>query len=283
MTVAQFKQKLFTDYQRQVTNYFQGDNLKAMKFMSAVVYSVQKNPKLLTECDRDSLMTAFMACAEYELYPSNVSGEAYVIPYKGKAQFQLGYQGMITLLYRVGIESIQTNIVHKNDTFEYEEGLDPKLIHKPDVFGDRGEPIGVYAVAIVNGRKQIKVLGSKDILKFREFSQAKDSQYSPWNSKNDPELWMWRKTCIKQLAKVLPKTETIQKAIAADNEESTIAATKNLLNAEGPATLPAIHEPIKSLGPTGAIPSPTGSISEEPKPEEEQVEEEIINYDNEGK
>lgn len=246
-TLDQFKAQLVGDYQKQVTNYFHGKKDKAMKFMSAVVYSVQKTPGLL-ECERTTLMHAFMAAAEYELYPSNVSGEAYVIPYKGKAQFQLGYQGIITLLYRAGVEAVNSNIIHQKDHFEYEEGLDPKLVHKPDVFapGGRGDAIGVYAVAVVNGQKIFKVMSKDEVLKFREFSQSKASEYSPWNAKNDPELWMWRKTCIKQLAKSLPKNETIQKAIAEDNNESVIAAAQATLDAGGPAVGRALHEPSES-------------------------------------
>lgn len=244
MPIVQFKTQLAGDYQKTVSNYFEGDKEKSMKFMSAVVRSVQKVPKLL-DCDRESLMTSFMCAAEYRLYPSSVSGEAYVLPYKGKAQFQLGYQGIITLLYRAGVSSVRTSIVFQNDEFQYEEGLEPILIHKPAPFGTaKGEAIGCYGVAVVNGTQLYKVLSKDEILKFKEFSQAKGSEFSPWNSKNDPELHMWRKTVIKQLAKTLPKNDEIMSAIAKDNEESIIAARQNNLNASGVATGRALHAPV---------------------------------------
>lgn len=244
-TLDVFKLELQKGYDRQINNYFKGDKEKAMKFMSAVTHSVQKIPGLL-ECDRLSLMNSFMACAEYELYPSNVSGEAYVLPYKNKAQFQLGVQGIITLLYRAGVESIQANVVFKDDHFEYEEGLEPKLVHKPDVFktGGRGEAIGVYAIASVNGQKMFKVMSKDEIMKYKEFSQSKTSEYSPWNSNKDPQLFMWQKTCIKQLAKFLPKNDALQRAIAQDNEESTIP--KSSFDAGGPAVAKAFHQPEPS-------------------------------------
>lgn len=241
MAIDAFKAHLVTDYQKQVTNYFSGNKEKSMKFMSAVVHSVQKVPGLL-ECDRTSLMNAFMACAEYELYPSNVSGEAYVLPYKGKAQFQLGYQGIITLLYRAGIESIHTNLVFENDTFEYEEGLDSKLVHKPTIFGkSKGKVVGVYAIASVNGQKLFKVMSRDEVMKFREFSQSKSSEYSPWNEKNDPEGWMLRKTCIKQLAKILPKNDSLMRAVEKDNQDSVIAAQRGSMDAGGLAVGRALH------------------------------------------
>ena len=70
---------------------------------------------------------------------------------------------------------------------------------------------------------------SKDeILKYKEFSQSANAKEqwqrdsSPWNEKNDPELNMWKKTVLKQLAKILPKNEDIFKAIDQDNQESDI-------------------------------------------------------------
>lgn len=243
------------DYFKKVINYFGGDEDRAKKFMSAVVYSVQKNPKLL-DADRASLLNAAMACAEFELYPSNVAGEAFIIPYKGKAQFQLGYQGLITLFYRAGI-TIRSEIVRLNDPFTYAEGLNTELVHKPDPFKsaeERGKPIGAYAIAtLADGRTYHKVMNAIDILRFKEFSQAKDSEYSPWKSENDPELWMWKKTVIKQLAKTIPKTEKIQRAIEEDDEESTVALRKGALDAGGPAVPRANHAlpaaPAKEIPP----------------------------------
>jgi recombination protein RecT len=261
-----FRKELQTDYQKQVENFFQGDKTRALKFMSTVVYSVQKNPALL-QCEKSSLFTAFMSCAEYELYPSNVSGEAYVIPYKGKAQFQLGYKGIITLLYRAGIQSISTQIVRKNDTFDYEEGLEPRLVHRFGAFAteaERGEPVGVYAIAVVNGEKLFKVMSKEDVLKFKALSQAKNSEYSPWNSSSDPELHMWRKTCIKQLAKNLPMNDSARIAVAKDDEGDS-AIARPALDAAGPAVGRALHDP-----------------QPEKQPEAPHVEEEpVINLDDE--
>lgn len=228
-----FRVALSKEHEKAINNFFRGDRERVMKFMSSVVYSLKKTPKLM-ECDRGSLINAFMTCAEYELYPSNVSGEAYVLPYKKgeqgyEAQFQLGYQGVITLLYRAGMQSINADIVYENDEFDYQAGLTPTLIHRPNVFGERGKAIGVYAVATLSsGEKQFKVLGEKDVMKFKEFSKSKASEYSPWNPKNDPELSMWKKTAIKQLAKFLPKNSTIYEAFEKDNRDSRISDAAKL-------------------------------------------------------
>lgn len=230
--IDQFKISLQREHEKAITNFFRGDKDKVMKFMSSVVYSLKKTPKLI-ECDKASLFNSFMTCAEYELYPSNVSGEAYVLPYNNKtgmeAQFQLGYQGVITLLYRAGMKNVFSEVVYANDIFEYEAGLTPKLVHKPKVFGDKGEAIGVYAVGTLqSGEKQFKVLSKEDIMKFKEFSKSKGSKFSPWNPENDPELSMWKKTAIKQLSKFLPKNSTIFEAFEKDNRDSKINDAKLL-------------------------------------------------------
>jgi len=226
--IDQFRIALAREHEKSINNFFRGDKEKVMKFMTSVVYSMKTVPKLL-ECERGSVIGAFMTCAEYELYPSSVSGEAYVLPYAGKAQFRLGYQGVITLLYRAGMKNITADIVYKNDEFDYQSGLNPTLIHRPKIFEDRGEAIGVYAVATLpSGERAFKVLSKAGVMKFKEFSKSKASEYSPWSPKNDPELSMWRKTAIKQLAKFLPKNSTIYEAFEKDNTDSRISDAKVL-------------------------------------------------------
>ena len=216
---------LAKQYKQQVMNYFR-DEKQAMKFLSGVMGAVQRTPKLL-ECEAATLINAFMTMAQLELMPSGVSGEAYVIPYKNsgkmEAQFQLGYQGLITLFYRSGGARVRAEIVREHDTFSYENG---EIRHSVDIRKsreDRGEAIAAYAIATVNGQDIALAMNKNDIIGYGErFSKSFKSEYSPWNEKNDPELWMWKKTVLKQLGKLLPKNETVNRAIAEDNKESVM-------------------------------------------------------------
>ena len=220
------KKVLASQYQKQIENYF-GDKKKALKFLSSVVSSVQRVPQLL-ECEPTTLINSFIRMAELGLMPSDVSGEAYVLPYKNKkkgiteAQFQLGYQGLVTLFYRAGIKSIIAEIVYSKDKFSYKNG---KINHEPDVFAeDRGEPIGAYVIIETpQGGKISKVMNKKEILRIgQKFSKSFSSSFSPWNPKNDPELWMWKKTVLKQVAKLVPKSDVIFNALNEDNKDSII-------------------------------------------------------------
>ena len=247
-SVADLKVTLATHYQKQIQNYF-GDEKRALKFLSSVVSAVQRNPKLL-ECTQDSVINSFMTMAQLEFMPSDVSGEAYVIPYKDSkrgmiAQFQLGYQGLVTLFYRSGCRSIVAEIVSKNDKFDFTNGV---VTHSPDVFSDnRGDAIGAYVIVeLQSGGKIVKVMSRKQILDIGQtFSKSyygfdyktkkKTSgvgEYTPWNEKNDPDLWMWKKTVLKQAAKLVPKNETIFRAVAEDNKDSNIAERMEEAKAE---------------------------------------------------
>jgi len=230
LTVQEVKEDLMKNYKSAIDNYFQKNEKESLKFLSSIVNTVQQNPKLL-ECEKTSLYNAFMKCAEMNLYPSNVSWEAYVLPYFVKgvptAQFQLWYKGIVTLLYRAGTTTIYSDIVKKNDTIKIVSGMEPKIEHEYPI-GDRWEPIGVYVWAEVNGKRTFKYMSRAEVETFKKFSQSASSdkewvkKESPWNQDKDPELNMWRKTCLKQLSKLLPMNEDIYKAIAEDNQEADI-------------------------------------------------------------
>lgn len=213
------------NYKNQIANYF-ADNQKALEFLSGVRAEVQRNPELLN-CDPMSVVNSFITAASLKLMPSGVSGEAYVLPYKNKtgqvAQFQLGYQGLVTLFYRAGVQSIHADIVRENDKIELVNGSIKHVVDPTKSMATRGKAVGAYVVVNFKGSPMGKYMHADDILAHgKKFSKSFSSDYSPWNEKNDPELWMWKKTVLKQAAKLLPKNETINKAIAYDNEDSTL-------------------------------------------------------------
>lgn len=223
--ITSIKTELFNAHFKTAVNFL-GSEDRAIKFMSAIIYNIQRTPKLL-ECDRNSLIQSFLTGLEYQLMPSSISGEYYVLPYNTKrgmmAQFQLGYQGLVTLFYRAGIRSIVAEIVRDHDKFSYHNGI---IEHEPDIFSDdRGATKGAYVIIeLQEGSKQYKVMTKKEILNIGEkFSKSYNSEHTPWNEKNDPELWMWKKTVLKQAAKLVPKNETIYKAIDMDNKDSVLS------------------------------------------------------------
>lgn len=266
---------------------FLGTKEEAARFMSAVMHSIQMNPGLL-ECTPDSLLGAFMQCAAIGLFPSNFNGDCYVLPYKDFksqktfAQFQIGYRGFKTLALKNGMLRMGSEVVYEKDDYIEELGIHPRLEHKPFLKGDRGNPYRVYAWAeIAKGDIVFKALSKEQVMEIKATSKAKDSKFSPWNS-NDPMFWMWQKTAIKQLAKLLPTSAKMDKAIYLDNvserggyiegESSIVEAPFDRPSVEiAGLKLEALSAPekaaVKPIEPTSEMPPiPTEKIQDE-KPE----------------
>lgn len=198
------------------------------RFTRIVLSAISVNPKL-GSCTPQSFLGAMMTSAQLGLEVNTPLGQAYVLPYMNKgvmeAQFQLGYKGLIDLAYRSGeVEVIQAHIVHENDEFECQYGLDPKLTHKP-ADKDRGEPVKVYAVfKTKSGGFGFEVMSMDDVRAHAsKYSKAYGSGFSPWKTNFEE---MAKKTVLKRVLKYAPlksdfvratvQDEVIKKDVAAD-------------------------------------------------------------------
>ncbi|MFD8546818.1 recombinase RecT [Streptomyces sp. NPDC059649] len=159
-----------------------------------------------------------MTCAQLGLEPGGALGEAYLLPFWNKrvrayeVQLVIGYQGMIRLFWQhPAAAGLAAHAVYENDEFEYEYGLDPVLRHKP-ARSDRGRPTDYYAVAkMANGGSAFVVMSVEDVEAIRQRSKSRDS--GPWSTDYDA---MARKTVIRQLFKLLPKSPELARAVAHD-------------------------------------------------------------------
>ena len=199
------------------------------RFVVGLYNAYEKTPNL-SKCSQESVMGSIITCAELGLIPNTHEQLCFLIPYKRgnsgyECQFQLGYQGHLEIMHRnPNISHVWTDIVYDGDEFEEVRGAEPTLKHRPKT--DRGsenpKATAVYACAkLKDGQVIFVVLYESDIEKFKKISQSASSNYSPWNSDKDPRKWMWRKTAIKQLAKELPKTPEMTKALYVDDVMET--------------------------------------------------------------
>lgn len=170
------------------------------------------NPRL-ADCDGRSVLGGLMTCAQLGLRPG-VLGQAWLIPFKGKAQLVIGYQGLIMLAQRSGdIASISARMVHARDHFDVEYGLDEKLVHKP-AMGDRGDVVGYYCVVkSTRGGTYWEFISRRDAEIHRDkFAMQRDYETGavkgPWVEHFDA---MALKTVIMRTLKLAPRsTELIQ-------------------------------------------------------------------------
>jgi recombination protein RecT len=131
--------------------------------MRSIMVSVERNPDLLTKADRQSLLNASMSAACLALEVDGVTGQAFFIPFAGKAQLVIGYKGMNTLAARSGF-TVQGEVVREGDAFDYELGDKGFVRHKPKL-GNKGSIIAAWATASSNSRPSIiSVLGIDDIM-----------------------------------------------------------------------------------------------------------------------
>ena len=184
-----------------------------------IALSALNNTPQLRACTPISFLAALMNAAQLGLEPNTPLGQAYLIPYKNKGtmecQFQIGYKGLIDLAYRNGrMQTIQAQAVYENDYFEYEYGLEPKLVHRP-AFEDRGEIKYFYGIfRTENGGYGFSVMSKADMDLYAEtYSKAFDSGYSPWKTSYEE---MAKKTVIKQALKYAPIKTDFQRALSTD-------------------------------------------------------------------
>ena len=83
------------------------DPQRAQRFIAAVTSAVAVNPSL-RDCDPSTILSGALLGESLGLSPSPQLGQYYLVPYKDtksgtvKAQFQIGYRGLIQLALRSG-------------------------------------------------------------------------------------------------------------------------------------------------------------------------------------
>ena len=196
-------------------------HMSAERFARIVLTECRRTPRLMG-CTQESLLGAVMLSAQLGLEPGPL-GHAYMVPFRNtkagttEVQFIIGYKGLIDLARRSGnIESIVAREVCERDVFEFEYGLDERLVHRP-ALTDRGSPIAYYAVAKYrDGGHTMLVMSLDDIAARRARSRAKDS--GPWVT--DPDA-MSKKTVIRAMASYLPLSIEAAQAVLADETVTT--------------------------------------------------------------
>jgi recombination protein RecT len=176
----------------------------------------------LASCKPESFIGAMLAVAQTGLEPNTPLGQAYLIPYGNKVQLQIGYQGLIELCYRSGkISMIDAQEVYEHDVFEYEYGLNPRLIHKP-ALTNRGNVIAYYAVYKssdgvgfgfqVMSREDAENHAQRYSVAYKSDKNYKTSK-SPWSTDFDA---MAKKTVLKKLLKYAPKSIELAQTVSND-------------------------------------------------------------------
>ena len=80
------------------------------------------------------------------------------------------------------MQTIQAQTVYENDEFEFEYGLNPKLIHRPAT-SDRGEPVYFYGLfKTQNGGYGYSCMSKEDMDKISEMDKKESSFFSHYDT-----------------------------------------------------------------------------------------------------
>lgn len=186
----------------------------ANSFMSSVISVANGNPQL-RNAEPMSIIGAAMVAATMQFQVIPTLGQCYIIPYGKKAQFQVGYLGLLQLCQRSGqFKKILAAPVHEGEYVSGDEFDEEYVFDKKQKKSDK--VIGYMAkFELLNGFTKVAYW---DIEKVKahatKFSQAFRAGFnSPWKSDFDA---MAQKTVLKSILKFAPKSIEMQNAVTFD-------------------------------------------------------------------
>lgn len=190
---------------------------RSPQFLTSVMQAVSEN-KYLQNVDPKSIYGAAVTAALINLPINKNLGYAYIVPYKGVAQFQMGWKGFVQLAHRTN-QFVRINATDVMDGEIAERDRlsgDMKFIWLPDSERKGLEPIGyVSYFRLANGFESTFYMSAEEL-------DAHAGKYSE-SYKRNSGLWvddkpaMCRKTVIKlNLSKNAPLSLDMQRAIMFD-------------------------------------------------------------------
>jgi recombination protein RecT len=97
------------------------------------VMIVVANSDKLQECNPKSILVSAMRAASLKLSVDPTSGQAWIIPYKGQATFQIGYRG----IYELAMRTNQYRFINVIDIYEGEEVTENRMTGIHTIGGTR--------------------------------------------------------------------------------------------------------------------------------------------------
>ena len=198
---------------------------KAAGFMSSII-AVANNNKLLAKAEPSTVIGAAAQAAMLDLPINQSLGFAYIVPYKGAAQFQLGYKGYIQLAQRSG----QYVDIGAKTVFEGELEYENRLLDKFK-FGERtgDKVIGYLAYfRLTNGFEKMLFMELDEMIAHaKKYGKSYSGGTEKWGLAEFDV--MAEKTVLKRLlSKYGPLSiESIQMSQALSNDGGVISMNKD--------------------------------------------------------
>lgn len=206
--------KTFFD-KKDVQNKFKeliGNNYT--NFITSVLQEVHNNTSLVS-CEPMSVYNAAAMAAVLNLPINNNLGLAYIVPYKNKAQFQVGWKGFVRLALNSGeyktigaTEIYEGQLIQNNPLTGYVFDFNKPIA---------GKKIIGYAASftLLNGFEKTIYMSTEEVqTHMKKYSKSYHKETSVWKT-DFPSMAL--KTVLKRLiSKYGPMSLTVQKAILSD-------------------------------------------------------------------
>lgn len=185
---------------------------RSTAYISSVLSVVNSN-NLLQKAEPASIYMAAMMAAVLDLPINQNLGNAYIVPYGNKAQFQLGYKGFIQLALRSGqFKTIGSKAVYEGQLEIDDSGFEGYSFRWSNKLSEK--VIGYVAYfKLLNGFEKSLYMSIEEVTKHGK-KYSKSFNNGPWKTDFDS---MATKTVLKLLLdKYAPKSIEMQKAQIVD-------------------------------------------------------------------
>lgn len=215
------------------------------RFCSVITTAVSMDPQLLS-ADRASLLTSCLQAAQDGLLLDKK--QAALVIRAGRVTYMPMIAGVLKILRNSGaVSTIRAECVYAHDEFDYELGLNEKLIHRPHIDGDRGKLRCVYAIAtLTDGSKPFRVMTLDQIDRRRAVSRSKSGPWVEWFDE------MACKTVLRALCKVLPSSTDIDRIVDRIDEDVDLSSPERRVSSISLGDVPEI-EPTPSSSSDGEV------------------------------
>lgn len=164
-------------------------------FMSSMI-DLYSGDSYLQTCDPQAVAMECLKAASLKLPLVKSLGFAYVVPYKNKPTFTIGYKGLIQLAQRSGMYKT----INADTVYEGELSSKDKLSGMIDLSGERisDKVIGYFAYfKTLNGFEKILYMTKDEVQKWAaKYSPSYSGSSTPWKTEFDK---MAQKTVLRRL------------------------------------------------------------------------------------
>lgn len=184
----------------------------------ASVIDLYGSDKDLQQCEPSAVVMECLKAATLKLPINKQLGFAYIVPYKGKPQFQLGYKGYIQLAMRTGqYRHLNAGVVYEGIKVNH-NFLTGEITFSGEPTSEKSQGYFAYMELLNGFTKTVYMTYAEVLAHAKRYSKSYGNTSSAWNS-NFEEMAL--KTVIRRLLSKygILSTDMVTALTSADDED----------------------------------------------------------------